>query len=120
MAPRKKAVAMAKPSKTAKPRPSNNKASIPAPLSLLPAAVPPARAHHASYHHPLLLDNKPQCDALLGWFQGEEETRSMPWRKAWIDPREYNGRREALDTALGKRAYEVWVSECCNKLGCRR
>lgn len=35
----------------------------------------------------------------------------MPWRKAWIDPDEYDGRQEELGIVLGKRAYEVWVSE---------
>jgi A/G-specific adenine glycosylase len=40
-----------------------------------------------------------------------EETRSMPWRKKWIDPVEFEGREEALGTVLGKRAYEIWVSE---------
>jgi len=51
------------------------------------------------------------CDALLGWFESVEETRSMPWRKKWIDPQDYNGKDEELGTVLGKRAYEVWVSE---------
>lgn len=110
MAPRKKAVSTAKPTRVTKPKP-NSKASIPAPASPLPTALPPARAHHVSYHHPLLLSDRSQCDALLNWFEGEEETRSMPWRKAWIDPDEYDGRQEELGIVLGKRAYEVWVSE---------
>jgi A/G-specific adenine glycosylase len=35
----------------------------------------------------------------------------MPWRKKWIDPTEFEGRQEELGKVLGKRAYEVWVSE---------
>lgn len=35
----------------------------------------------------------------------------MPWRKQWIDPSEYEGKGEELGRVLGKRAYEVWVSE---------
>jgi A/G-specific adenine glycosylase len=35
----------------------------------------------------------------------------MPWRKKWIDPKEYDGRDDELRVVLGKRAYEVWVSE---------
>ncbi|KAF1850473.1 DNA glycosylase [Cucurbitaria berberidis CBS 394.84] len=35
----------------------------------------------------------------------------MPWRKRWIDPREFEGREEDLGDVLAKRAYEVWVSE---------
>ena len=35
----------------------------------------------------------------------------MPWRKDWIDPGSYNGKEEDLGRVLGKRAYEVWVSE---------
>jgi A/G-specific adenine glycosylase len=35
----------------------------------------------------------------------------MPWRKKWIDPVEFEGREEELGSVLGKRAYEVWVSE---------
>lgn len=82
-----------------------------APESHLPTALPPLRAHHASYHYPFLLDDKAACDALLSWFEGVEETRSMPWRKKWIDPQEFAGRDEELGKVLGKRAYEVWVSE---------
>lgn len=35
----------------------------------------------------------------------------MPWRKQRIDPKEYEGRTDELGVVLGKRAYEVWVSE---------
>lgn len=51
------------------------------------------------------------ADALLKWFEGVEETRSMPWRKSWIDPAEWDGREGELEGVLAKRAYEVWVSE---------
>jgi hypothetical protein len=37
--------------------------------------------------------------------------RSMPWRKAWVDPAEYAGREAQLRDVLMCRAYEVWVSE---------
>jgi hypothetical protein len=37
--------------------------------------------------------------------------RSMPWRKAWVDPAEYAGREARLRDVLMRRAYEVWVSE---------
>ncbi|KAJ5062784.1 DNA glycosylase [Bipolaris maydis] len=35
----------------------------------------------------------------------------MPWRKAWINPADFEGREEELKSVLSKRAYEVWVSE---------
>ncbi|KAF2846608.1 DNA glycosylase [Plenodomus tracheiphilus IPT5] len=110
MAPRKKVVTTAKATKVTKPKLSS-KPSVPEPTSPVPTALLPSRVHHASYHYPLLLNDKARCDALLTWFEGEEETRSMPWRKAWIDPSEYEGREEELGAILGKRAYEVWVSE---------
>jgi A/G-specific adenine glycosylase len=57
------------------------------------------------------MTDKRTCDALLNWFEGVEETRSMPWRKKWIDPSAFAGKDEELASVLGKRAYEVWVSE---------
>jgi A/G-specific adenine glycosylase len=107
MAPRKKPVMIGKPknSKTAKTH------TIPIPEGITSIALPPSRVHHASYHYPLLLDDRKACDGLLSWFKGVEETRSMPWRKIWIDPKDYEGKAEELGTVLGKRAYEVWVSE---------
>lgn len=81
------------------------------PASKLDAAIPPSRLHEPSYHYPLLLSQHAACDALLEWFSGVEETRSMPWRKKWIDPTEYEDREEELGCILSKRAYEVWVSE---------
>ncbi|KAI4643370.1 uncharacterized protein J4E78_009839 [Alternaria triticimaculans] len=107
MAPRKKATTVAKPSsKPSKP----SKSIIAPPATPLTPAIPPARAHDASYHYPLLLDGRSGCDALLSWFHGVAETRSMPWRKKWIDPEEYEDKEE-LGRVLSKRAYEVWVSE---------
>lgn len=108
MAPRKKVTSKTT-LKATKPLPS--KRGFAAPTFSQPTALPPSRAHHASYHYPLLLDDKNSCDALLTWFEGVEETRNMPWRKKWIDPKEYVGREEELGGILGKRAYEVWVSE---------
>jgi len=107
MAPRKKATTVAKPSsKPSKP----SKSIIAPPATPLTPAIPSARAHDASYHYPLLLDGRSGCDALLSWFHGVAETRSMPWRKKWIDPEEYEDKEE-LGRVLSKRAYEVWVSE---------
>lgn len=86
--------------------------------SLRPAA-PPLRRHAASYHRPLLLDcsatsamtGRAARDALLQWFDRISTERKMPWRKCWIDPAEYDGQGPALEEALKKRAYEVWISE---------
>jgi A/G-specific adenine glycosylase len=108
MAPRKKAVTA---SNTSKPTRATTKPSIPTPESRQPTALPPSRAHHASYHYSLLLSDQVGCDSLLKWFRGVEETRQMPWRKAWIDPEDFEGEKEDLGKILGKRAYEVWVSE---------
>ncbi|GJC81407.1 adenine DNA glycosylase [Colletotrichum liriopes] len=74
---------------------------------------PPSRTHAAAYHRPLLLDGRPGRDgrdALLAWFDSTSTTRGMPWRKAWIDPRDPPD-AAGLRTALEKRAYEVWISE---------
>lgn len=113
MAPRNKALTSAKVAKVTKstPRSSSSKPSIVEPPSPVPTALPPSRIHAASYHYPLLLADQARCEALLSWFDSEEETRSMPWRKAWVDPREYGGREGELGMVLGRRAYEVWVSE---------
>ena len=35
----------------------------------------------------------------------------MPWRKRWIDPRDFEGKEEDMEIGLARRAYEVWVSE---------
>ncbi|KAF1838924.1 DNA glycosylase [Decorospora gaudefroyi] len=109
MAPHKKATT-SKPPKTIKAtKPS--KQTIAAPAATLAAALPPARVHDSSYHYPLLFGDRSAYDALLRWFEGVEETRSMPWRKKWIDPAELTGSEEELGRVLSMRAYEVWVSE---------
>lgn len=108
MAPRKKAAtAVTNANKVAK----CSNSIIPVPLTRPAVALPPSRSHSTSYHHPLLLGDRPACDALLGWFDGVTETRSMPWRKKWIDPADFEGKEEELGRVLSKRAYEVWVSE---------
>jgi A/G-specific adenine glycosylase len=103
MAPRKKAATASKPKVI--------NATIQKPSSPLSTALPPSRAHHAAYHYPVLMSDRGACDALLSWFDGMEDSRSMPWRKKWLDPRDFEGREEELGGVLGKRAYEVWVSE---------
>jgi A/G-specific adenine glycosylase len=75
-------------------------------------ALPPARRHATAYHYSQLLQDRAACAALLAWFGGDVSTaRSMPWRKAWVDPAEYAGREALLRDVLMRRAYEVWVSE---------
>jgi A/G-specific adenine glycosylase len=112
MAPRKKPT-MVVGSKTtvASKRSKSAMQTIPSPTITPLPATPPARAHQVSYHYPLLLSDRSTCDALLSWFEGVEETRSMPWRKSWLNPNDYQGREEELGRVLSKRAYEVWVSE---------
>ncbi|KAF5024788.1 hypothetical protein F66182_3132 [Fusarium sp. NRRL 66182] len=70
---------------------------------------PPARRHQLSYHRPLLLQDPSRRQALLSWFDLVSTKRSMPWRKAWIDPREHE--QHELRSLLERRAYEVWISE---------
>ena len=75
--------------------------------------APPARTHSVTYHRPLLLDSSlgPKGRAsLLQWFDKVSSSRSMPWRKEWIDPEGFSDQSE-LRRALEKRAYEVWISE---------
>jgi A/G-specific adenine glycosylase len=77
------------------------------------ACDPRARGHTTVYHKPLLLDTKVGCDgrrSLLDWFDSVSTSRSMPWRKAWIDPRAVEDPDE-LSRQLARRAYEVWISE---------
>jgi A/G-specific adenine glycosylase len=77
------------------------------------AAEPPLRKHTMQYHRPLLLDTdrgRQGRDDLLAWFDGVSTSRSMPWRKKWIDPSDYND-PSVLRETLKKRAYEVWISE---------
>lgn len=75
------------------------------------AALPPTRVHSPSYHFPLLVENQSQQDALLDWFKSVEDSRTMPWRKAWIDRTQISTSEEDADQIMNKRAYEVWVSE---------
>lgn len=76
---------------------------------------PPLRKHRLAYHRPLLLDketgSKYRLD-LLKWFDSVSTVRSMPWRKAWIDPNSFEeSSQSTLRSALERRAYEVWISE---------
>ncbi|KAI1821717.1 DNA glycosylase [Xylaria intraflava] len=71
----------------------------------------PERVHSIDYHRPLLLDNRSGRNALLEWFDGASSLRSMPWRKAWIDPRVNAADPTLLRANLERRAYEVWISE---------
>jgi len=111
-APKPKSTPKSKPLKrasTTKPKPNGTLLSKP---SLLPiTATPPSRAHSLSYHYPLLFDDSETSNALLTWFEGIEEARSMPWRKRWIDPGKFEGTEDELSEVLAKRGYEVWVSE---------
>ncbi|KAI5928240.1 DNA glycosylase [Camillea tinctor] len=73
---------------------------------------PPIRAHSTNYHRPLLLDSRRHRASLLSWFDSVSTARSMPWRKAWIDPRAAPESTAAeLRQRLERRAYEVWISE---------
>lgn len=75
--------------------------------------LPPARRHPIIYHRPLLLDKDGGSQgrkALLSWFHSVSESRSMPWRKAWVNPKMIPDPIELRQT-LEKRAYEVWISE---------
>ena len=73
----------------------------------------PLRQHSLLYHRPLLLQGptgKQGRAALLDWFDSVSTRRRMPWRKDWIDPKDYDDAAE-LRHALSVRAYEVWISE---------
>jgi A/G-specific adenine glycosylase len=79
-----------------------------------PACLPPLRAHSQSYHHPVLLASSQHRAALLQWFDSVHDTRSMPWRKPFINPRipPWSLLIPAkLREELAQRAYEVWISE---------
>lgn len=73
----------------------------------------PLRHHGIDYHRPLLLHGeagrKAQL-ALLTWYDGVSTNRSMPWRKPFIQPKDYSNPAE-LRQALAQRAYEVFISE---------
>lgn len=104
-------------SKTGRAVPARSKAkpatsiAFEEPEQPLASALPPARVHPRSYHFPLLSDDKKQHVALLDWFKSVEDTRTMPWRKAWIDRTQFPGSDEEAAHAVNRRAYEVWVSE---------
>ncbi|XPS78470.1 hypothetical protein M3J09_010481 [Ascochyta lentis] len=112
MPPRRAATSKA--SKAAPSR-SNLKAitsnSFDPPEEPVAAVLPPARVHSSSYHYPLLIQDKAQHDALLHWFTSVEDSRTMPWRKPWLDRSQTEGPQEKATQTLNKRAYEVWVSE---------
>ncbi|KAK4199462.1 putative A/G-specific adenine DNA glycosylase [Triangularia verruculosa] len=63
----------------------------------------PLHAHAPSYHNPVLLSTPSAQASLLQWFQKEQATRLMPWRKPFLT----NPSR----ADLSRRAYEVWISE---------
>jgi A/G-specific adenine glycosylase len=63
--------------------------------------------HNHSYHSPLLLSHPESVQALISWFASVSQGRSMPWRKAWIDP----DAEQTAHASIALRAYEVWVSE---------
>lgn len=73
----------------------------------------PLRHHNVGYHRPLLLHGelgkRGRAD-LLAWYDQVNTNRSMPWRKPFIDPKEYCDAQE-LCQALTLRAYEVFISE---------
>lgn len=81
------------------------------PQEPIAATLPPARAHSSSYHYPLLIEDNTQQDALLQWFKSVEDSRTMPWRKPWLNPSQPSEPGEETAQILNKRAYEVWVSE---------
>ncbi|KAF2205756.1 DNA glycosylase [Delitschia confertaspora ATCC 74209] len=97
--------------KKTKPHDGLDDSGFPKPTELSAAAIPPSRAHGASYHYPLLMSQLETCDPLLKWFDSVEDERCMPWRRDWIDPERFDGSDDELQEALAKRAYEVWVSE---------
>lgn len=73
----------------------------------------PMRQHSLLYHRPLLLQGlagKQGRAGLLDWFDSVSTRRRMPWRRDWINPKDYDDATE-LRHALSVRAYEVWISE---------
>lgn len=75
--------------------------------------LPPLRQHLLQYHRPLLLHKeagRKSRDDILKWFDGVSTSRSMPWRKTWIDPSRFTDEGDIRE-ALKRRAYEVWISE---------
>ncbi|KAI0407019.1 DNA glycosylase [Xylaria palmicola] len=78
--------------------------------SEMPPCQLPQRTHNIHYHRPLLLDSRKGRAALLEWFDSVSTSRSMPWRKPWIDPQTAED-SALLRQKLERRAYEVWISE---------
>lgn len=77
------------------------------------ACIPPLRRHKLSYHRPLLLCGEQESEtreSLLTWFDSVSTSRSMPWRKEWVNPDKFQD-KQILREILKKRAYEVWISE---------
>lgn len=73
----------------------------------------PSRHHDVDYHRPLLLHGdlgRRGRSALLKWYDEVNTSRSMPWRKPFVNPRDYSSADE-LREALTQRAYEVFISE---------
>ena len=93
-----------------KPKPAATTA-FEKPEERIATALAPTRTHSAPYHYPLIIGDEGQQDALLRWFKSVEDSRTMPWRKAWIDPSPISKTSDELKDVLNKRAYEVWVSE---------
>ncbi|PSR75480.1 DNA glycosylase [Coniella lustricola] len=73
----------------------------------------PLRQHRLDYHQPLLLQGdvgrRSRAD-FLQWYDGVSNDRAMPWRKPFIDPKDYQDADE-LRRAQTQRAYEVFISE---------
>ncbi|KAK2592332.1 hypothetical protein QQS21_009951 [Conoideocrella luteorostrata] len=73
------------------------------------------RQHSVLYHKPLFLCESRGLEhrqSLLAWFDSVSTTRSMPWRKAWINPSpSLQPDPASLRKQLERRAYEVWISE---------
>jgi A/G-specific adenine glycosylase len=118
MPPRRAATVKAGRNVVAKAKPKTATAtSFEKPEEAVATALPPTRAHSAPYHYPLLIGDECQQDALLTWFKSVEGSRTMPWRKAWIDPSLASKTSDGLKEVLNKRAYEVWVSEVSKSKG---
>lgn len=59
----------------------------------------PLRQHSLLYHRPLLLQGqtgKAGRAAVLRWFDSVSTKRCMPWRKDWINPKDYDDASERM------------------------
>lgn len=73
----------------------------------------PLRHHAVQYHRPILLQGdrgKTGRSALLAWFDKAFTDRSMPWRKAFVQPADYTD-PDQLRKVLTQRAYEIFICE---------